>query len=289
MSAHPQTEVVSIVIPARNAAATIGAQLTALASQASPVAFELIVVDSASGDNTGVIAASFEGVRVVRATEPGANRARNLGINEARGEVILLCDADDVVQPGWISALYSASQRADYFGGALELTELNSAMCRETWGVTTALRMVESPGPYPAPMSCNCGFGREMWVALGGFDENLAVANDEYEFFWRAGHQGFTYSPEPAAVVAYRLRAGARAILTREFRAGQADVRTHIVAKGLGHQREKISTSLHVYAWIIKEVVLGVTSRRRRWDALRIGARRFGRLVESSNSRTLYL
>jgi glycosyltransferase involved in cell wall biosynthesis len=96
---------VSIVIPARNEEASLGACLESLTAQ-SGVAFEIIVVDDGSTDRTRQIAQSFATVRVIspgpRPTNPtgkrwtGKNNAVVAGAKDARGEWMLFTDADTV-------------------------------------------------------------------------------------------------------------------------------------------------------------------------------------------------
>ena len=91
---------VSVVIPARNAAATIGSVLEALAAQ-THAAEEVIVVDDASEDGTPAIAEA-RGVKVVRLEQSvSAGGARNRGWEEARGDVVVFLDSDAVPAAGW--------------------------------------------------------------------------------------------------------------------------------------------------------------------------------------------
>ena len=62
---------VSVIVPARNEEASLGACLESLAAQTG-VSFEIIVVDDASTDRTREIAQSFPSVRVVDAGPPPA-------------------------------------------------------------------------------------------------------------------------------------------------------------------------------------------------------------------------
>src|SRR3954471_14053861 len=76
----------SVVIPARNASATLSLALTGLQAQAAPPSFEVLVVDDGSSDGTVAVAQSFDGLplRILSTTGgvgPGA--ARNLGAREA--------------------------------------------------------------------------------------------------------------------------------------------------------------------------------------------------------------
>ena len=95
---------VSVLIPARNEEASLGACLESLVSQAG-VEFEIIVVNDHSTDRTGEIAASFPGTRLIEAGAlpqgwTGKNNAVACGAREARGEWLLFTDADTVHLPG---------------------------------------------------------------------------------------------------------------------------------------------------------------------------------------------
>lgn len=95
---------VSVIIPARNEEACLGACLESLVSQ-SGIGFEILVVDDHSTDRTGKIACSFAGVRVIEAGPlpegwTGKNNAVACGARQARGEWLLFTDADTVHLPG---------------------------------------------------------------------------------------------------------------------------------------------------------------------------------------------
>ena len=103
-SLTPLSSTVSVVIPARNEAACLGACLQSLARQEG-AAFEIIVVDDGSTDATRSIAESFENVHVVSAGEPlpgqsGKCNAAWRGAQEGHGAWLLFTDADTVHQPG---------------------------------------------------------------------------------------------------------------------------------------------------------------------------------------------
>jgi glycosyltransferase involved in cell wall biosynthesis len=96
-SAKPE---VSVIVPARNEEASLGACLESLVSQ-SGVDFEILVVNDHSTDRTREIAQSVPGVRVIDAgTLPqgwtGKNNAVTCGAREARGQWLLFTDADTV-------------------------------------------------------------------------------------------------------------------------------------------------------------------------------------------------
>ena len=185
--------------------------------------------------------------------------------------------------------MYEASLQADCFGGALDHVPLNEAVTRQRWNVPETVSVHRGPGVVPSPIGANCGFRRAVWVQLGGFDERVYGGGDEYEFFWRAQAQGFSYAEAPDAVISYRLRASWRSILRREYGAGRAMVRMFDVTGANGSPVEGPLAVLRVYGWIVKEAVLGAGDRRRRWSAARTAARRVGRLVESARRRRWFL
>src|SRR4051812_13236272 len=108
---RPEGVDVSVVIPCRNGAPFLRNQLDALLSQRTNAAFEVIVADNGSTDDTVDVIRSYDDPRVQLADAAGrigANFARNVGVAVSRGEVILLTDADDLVQGGWIEAYWVA-------------------------------------------------------------------------------------------------------------------------------------------------------------------------------------
>lgn len=213
---------VSVVIPARNAAATLGAQLAALSRQSSTRDFEVLVADNGSTDATAEVVACFSGLvpglRLVDASaRTGANAARNSGTRAARGEYILLCDADDEVDPGWVQALAAALDHADAVGGHLELAAINPDYIAR-WGGATVDAGITSPlGFLARPVGANAGYRRTVWEELGGFDESYARGGTETEFYWRLQLAGHTLADVPEAVVHYRMRSSFRAVVRQMY------------------------------------------------------------------------
>ncbi|MGA9980724.1 MAG: glycosyltransferase [Candidatus Sulfotelmatobacter sp.] len=96
--------VVSVIVPARNEEASLGACLQSLVAQTG-VDFEIIVVDDNSTDRTREIATSFPNVSVIEAAPlpsgwTGKNNAVVTGARQARGQWLLFTDADTVHLPG---------------------------------------------------------------------------------------------------------------------------------------------------------------------------------------------
>ncbi|MEK7562773.1 MAG: glycosyltransferase family A protein, partial [Patescibacteria group bacterium] len=91
---------ISVVIPAFNEEATLGACLESIVNQDVP-AHEVIVVDNGSIDGTAKVAGDF-GAKIISETRPGIVHARNAGFNAATGDVIARIDADTRAPRDWI-------------------------------------------------------------------------------------------------------------------------------------------------------------------------------------------
>jgi GT2 family glycosyltransferase len=103
-SRHP---LVSIIIPAYNAAATLPLCLSAVRESDYPRT-EAIVVSDASADDSAQVAQSF-GVRtIVNERQQGAAYARNVGAVAARGDIFFFVDADCILAPDAVSIAVTA-------------------------------------------------------------------------------------------------------------------------------------------------------------------------------------
>ena len=89
----------SVIIPAFNAARTIGEAIDSILSQSVP-AREIIVVDDGSGDDTGEIALARDPlVRVVRQDNLGPGAAMTRGIADVSYPIFASLDSDDIWLP----------------------------------------------------------------------------------------------------------------------------------------------------------------------------------------------
>jgi glycosyltransferase involved in cell wall biosynthesis len=104
---------ISFVVPAYNEEKHIAKALTAIIAelQRSGCVGEVIVVNNASTDDTGKLAASFPEVIVVDEPVKGLVQARRAGFLQARGELIANVDADTIVTEGWLSRVLGEFHR----------------------------------------------------------------------------------------------------------------------------------------------------------------------------------
>jgi glycosyltransferase involved in cell wall biosynthesis len=218
--------ITSVVIPTHNGAATLGDQLSALATQKVDRPFEVLVVNNQSTDATEEIARAAMDrlpLRVVRAfAGAGVSYARNAGTAEASGDRVLYCDADDVVRPGWVQAMTEALDSYDIVGGVNDVTRINSTTVQAlSWhpamdALPTAMKYL------PYAIGSNMGVRKAVLDALGGFDETYVGGHEEVDFAWRAQEAGHSIGFVPDAIIDYRLRDTMKGVMKQRHGYGRS-------------------------------------------------------------------
>lgn len=220
---------VSVVVPVRNGVDTLEAQLEALTPQLRSADDEVIVADNGSSDGTRELTEHFAAssgakVRWIDASRvTGVSHARNAGVAAATGEVILICDADDIVSESWLSAMVAYLAEADMVGGSLEVHSLNPPSTRDWRRISSPQELPTLLGFLPYAVGCNVGIWREVALSVGGWDETLRAGGDDVDFSWRVQLAGFRLVPGPEALVAYRLRDTIRGAMRQGFAYGRAE------------------------------------------------------------------
>lgn len=195
---------VSVVMPAYNAARTVGAAVSSVLWQTYRD-LELVVVDDGSTDETGAIAEAHRGVILVRQDNAGVGSARNAGIAKASGELIAFCDADDVLFPFHVGALVATYDR---HGGGI-------ATANAYWLFPDGIHPSKTrhKGRFPKPSEQRRAILEQNFVStmsvfpaglvdeIGLFAADLRRAED-WEFWMRAVFSGLrvTHQPRPSAL-----------------------------------------------------------------------------------------
>jgi glycosyltransferase involved in cell wall biosynthesis len=284
---------VSVVVPAHNAAQFVGEQLGALAAQDVDRTWVVVVVDDGSTDGLRAAVAAWSGrLPALRLTvlrrRCGASAARNCGAEAARGDLLLYCDADDVVAPGWLAAMAEAAEAADLVGGFVDGALLNGQDAARRRRPYPADRLPVLLDFLPYATSANFGIGAATLARLGGWNDAFWVGGDA-ELCWRAQLAGCSLAFVREAVVHYRHRASTWGAVRQQFAWGQADPLLHRDFRTAGCRRRsmpRIAGSLAKVVLTAPAVVTGV-DRRSEW--LRRTALLTGRAVGSARVRSLYL
>ncbi len=179
---------VSVLIAARNEEANLSRCLDALAANDYPVAqLEILVIDDRSTDGTSTIAekyvAGFSQIKMItldRLLDGMSGKASAIcqGMDQARGEIILIIDADCLPSKQWIRSMVSGfTPETGMIGGFTLLSNFQET--RD--GFFSRLQNVDwiyllSVGAGAAglgkPVSIlgnNFGFRREVYESVGGY------------------------------------------------------------------------------------------------------------------------
>jgi glycosyltransferase involved in cell wall biosynthesis len=234
----------SVIIPAFNASATLNDQLAALARQAVPFEWEILLCDNGSTDGTAETAGAWQRhlpnlVLVDASARQGPGAARNIGASRARGQTLLFCDADDVVADDWLHFMCSTLRSADFVAGGRSYTLLNSAD-EGPQDFQDPLFTKEFLPQLPAGSGSNLGVRTSVFREIGGFDESMRAAED-IDLCWRIQLAGHRLVAQPAAIVNMRRRSGLRAIFKQSYAYGAGD-------KMLQHKYAELISSSPAFA-----------------------------------------
>lgn len=219
---------VSVIIPARNEEANLGACLASLVTQPD-VRAEILVVDDNSSDRTADVARQFEGVRVVAAGElpagwSGKCHAMARGAAEAKGTWLLFTDADTFHFPGSLARALAEAQET----GA-QLLSYSPAQDMESFWEQAVMPVVfaELAETYPPREVCD-----PSSPAAAANGQYLLISREAYDAV--GGHAACSGTLLEDVALARRVKQSGRAI---RFRYGGDVVRTHMY-RGFDELRE---------------------------------------------------
>ncbi len=257
----------AVIIPAHNVEDTLAEQLNALVTQTWAGRWGIVVVNNRSTDDTLALAESYmsRGVRVVDATaQAGPSYARNYGVLSVNATSFAFCDGDDVVHPGWVSAMGDALRTASIVSGPLETNSLNPSWLARTRPMAHDASL-PTFGSIGFLSGCNCAITREAFELLGGFDEGF-VGNEDIELSLRALAQGFRIEFEPRALIAYRLRDGLPAVWKQGLYYGRGRPELKRRARRQGLTAPPVGATLKSWMWLLVHLPgLRTKTGRFRW------------------------
>lgn len=288
MKHSPSAVEATVIVPARDAAATLADQLEALARQDAEFPWEVLVVDNGSTDTTVQVARGYADrvplLRVLACPRTGANAARNFGAEAARSERLLFCDADDVVDQAWVRILATALGEHEAVGGGIDNNTFPPGHMPRYPD-----RLPVSAGFLPRAITANFGVRRPVWEEIGGFSEDYVYGSTDTEFCWRLQLAGHALHYEPAALVAYRHRNTLSSAVRKSYRTGKAHVRLYRDFREHGMQRSTFPRVAYRWARLVVTAPGAACSKSFRWRWAREAAAAAGRVVGSADMRLRYL
>jgi succinoglycan biosynthesis protein ExoA len=281
MSTSESWPFVTVVMPVRNEAALIRRSLGAVLAQDYPRGrIEILVVDGESADETAslVQAIAVSDTRVRMLPNPGRIQARalNIGLDAARGEIIVRVDGHTIIASDYVRQCVSCLRTtgASNVGGLQRCVGVTAwgraiaAAYRSPFGVPSRFR-VSRRAAYVDTVYMGA-WPREVFEQVGRFDETLDV-NEDYEHNYRIRQAGGRIYLSPDIRSVYYGRQTPGALWGQFFHYGRGKAQVLIRHPASARPRHLVAP-----AWVAT-VVLGalLTPLHRRcaqlWGALLLG------------------
>lgn len=181
--------------------------------------FEVIVVNGPSTDNTKEVCGRFlEKITYVECGERNLSISRNIGLANAKGEIVAFIDDDAVVDPNWLTNIIAGYSSDDIYGvGGFTIDhtgkkyQATTTICDRLGeayavpsGVSTDVYQFPGTGFFVSLLGTNSSFRLSAIKEIGGFDETFAYFLDETDVCARLVDLGgkIVYSPE--AIIYHR-------------------------------------------------------------------------------------
>jgi cellulose synthase/poly-beta-1,6-N-acetylglucosamine synthase-like glycosyltransferase len=204
---------VSVVVPAYNVSTYIADALGSLAAQTFS-AFEALVVDDGSTDDTAQVVQSFcdrdRRFKLLQKPNGGLSSARNYGIQFATGDYIALLDADDTYRPQKLANHVAVLDQHPEIGVVYSASQIIRDDGRPTFMALSGKPIYADP---LHAMLCknfvghgsNAVFRRCLVDQVGNFDETLRSSEDA-DFWLRIAATDWGFYRVPQRLCCYRVR-----------------------------------------------------------------------------------
>jgi len=200
---------VSVVICTYNRRDYLARCLDYLQCQSNPN-FEVIVVDGPSDDGTKELLESWRGrIRIISNPLRNLSVSRNLGIEQARGDIVAFIDDDAIPFDNWVESilieynsrplLTKALGGPAFFAGTLHFQSQDIGIDRHGNAWVNIPRHEVGQGEWlRSCLGTNSTFVRQYLIDIGGFDEQFDYYLDESELCLRIQIRGnlIGYAPE---------------------------------------------------------------------------------------------
>lgn len=255
MKINDEHNLCSIIVPVFNSGTTLNSCLEGLARQyLKNGTYEIIVADDGSTDNSLEIAQRYD-VKILKSeVRTGAYAARNRGITNASGSILVFTDATCYPCADWLNNLISRFEETGVgcvAGQILSAPPLNLVQRfskdTETHDMNDNLKR-----EFPSFVCGNVAIKREVFEHTGLFDESLESGGDG-DLAFRVKLTGiFRIVYEPSACVYYNYRNTLRGLLGQAYKYGRGIARFRLNYYGLPGANKPISLFHNLAALIFQ-------------------------------------
>jgi GT2 family glycosyltransferase len=227
-----QFPAITIVIPTYNRSHFLVRSLASLVSQDYPRdRLEVLVVDDGSKDQTPEILEKFRAenpcFRYLRQNNHGPAAARNAGIKEAHGDIILFMDDDCIAAERWAYELTRPYKDPNVGGvaGRVQFVAPDDNIANRCAARYAGIgQPVDTNGEIEFFVTANASFRRAALEEVGGFDTAFPyAAQEDFDLSYRIKQRGWNLVYTDKAVVDHYHHHTIRNELKRFYRVGQAE------------------------------------------------------------------
>ena len=217
---------VSVVVCTYRGSATLVECLDSIQQLQYPD-YEVIVVNDGGDQRVKEIANAYEKIQLIQMSHQGLSAARNRGAVEANGDIIAYTDDDCIVDRDWLKWIGMQFVRRPELGCAggpnipPPSETLKQAVITAAPGGPTHVLLADDTAEHLP--GCNLAVRKEVFDAVGGFNERFWTAGDDVDFCWRVLDAGFDLGFHPAAFVWHHRRFTMRAFVGQQIGYGRAE------------------------------------------------------------------
>ncbi len=245
------SSLISVIIITYNRCRELERCLNSLMAQKNSQ-FEIIVVDGGSTDCTTDLIKQYPINFVRELKRSGISAARNLGISNSKGDIVVFLDDDAIAENGWLESLvkpFEDERIAGVSGKVIPIT--NTLFNREF-----APDYDQGPDIKETKyfVGCNMAFRKSALIEAGYFDITIKYGHDENELCSRLLSAGYRLVYTPYAVVHHDYVPSFSALLKKKFKLGKS--RAYLENK-LGYQSDSKKRIIYI---ILIPVAIAVLS-----------------------------
>ncbi|WP_287584510.1 glycosyltransferase family 2 protein [Candidatus Borrarchaeum sp.] len=246
------SSLISVIIITYNRCRELERCLDSLMAQKN-TNFEIVVVDGGSTDCTIDLIKQYPIKFVRESKRSGISAARNLGISNSKGGIVVFLDDDAIAEKDWLKSLvkpFEDERIAGVSGKVIPIT--NTLFNREF-----APDYDQGPDIKETKyfVGCNMAFRKSALIEAGYFDTKIKYGHDENELCSRLLSAGYLLVYTPYAVAHHDYVPSFSALLRKKFKLGKSRA---YLEKKLGHHSDSKKRIIYIILIPVAIVVLSL-------------------------------
>jgi glycosyltransferase involved in cell wall biosynthesis len=213
---------VSVIIPVYNMEAFLAEAIDSVLASTYPN-FEIVIIDDGSTDQSPVIAETYSAkdqrIRFYRQPNRGVSAARNLGLEEARGEFVLPVDADNKISPDFIEKAVSILINQPH----IKVVYTDMMLFGEKNGLKKYRKYKKTLLARKNIIDACAMYRRIDALKIGGYCEEI-IGREDWEFWISLLKNGGEVVHLPEIGFYYRIRSNSKRISDRKLKKHIIDV-----------------------------------------------------------------